>query len=551
MRPPHPIELQRPRAEDPSERVAREDLILFINACFSCTGQAEFYGGADGQEVAIGFLHEYILGNYRRLYARTLAAGINHFNQGLILLNLLATGRDVATADRAEEGALIAAALRALPPQRALKILRQLRERRVNNRRARATIRDYLRRRPDPVFDAVKYRAQVRALAAHAHLRLPGELGPFVFEGVSPRRVFQTPLLEAFRRANYADEAIFALPYTIAEGLAQRRRVPRDVFLRRIEPNLTAAERLRLQGAAEREEVRIEVDLRRAPLTKLALYVLSLPLPERAARRQELDDALREAARRALRRSPLRLGRVAAILDRSYSSSGSLEKRRRPLGVALAASYLLREAADEYVALWTPAEPGDEVLVTARGQTDLATPLLRALEPRPDLVVIVSDGYENDPPGAAGELVRIFRRHIDRERRTSIIHANPVLDAENLSPRTLGPALPTLGLRDAEDLLTLIGFARFADGTAPLGELERYLALRMERLLRGRGAGADAAIAAASAASAGGAEDGDDAGAGAEIDAVAVADSTDGAAASADTDAADGDAARTDVGVAS
>lgn len=473
------------------EHITREDLVLFINACFACTGQAEFYGDGRGQEVSITFLHEYILGNYRRLYGRTLAAGINHFNQALIAVNLLASGQGISPAQRAEEGALIAAALRALPPPRALRVLRDLRDRRVNNRRSRAIARDYLACRPDPVFDAVKYRPHVRAVAAHAHLRLPGELGPFVFEGPGRHRVFETPLLETYRQASYADEAIFALPYTIAEGLAARRGVPRDVFLRRIEPRLTAAERLRLQGAAEREEVRIEVDLQRVPLTKLALYLLSLPLAEREARRDELDGALQRAAGRALRRAPLRLQRVAAVLDRSYSSSGTEEKRRRPLGVALAASYLLRAASQEFRAFWTAPTP-DEVLVTPRGQTDLGTPLLDALEWRPDLVVLISDGYENDPPRVLSDLVRLYRKHVDRDRRVSILHMNPVFDAESYAPRALGPALPTLGLRDAEDLLTMIGFARFADGTAPLGELEAYLAARMQQLLH-RGAPREAA----------------------------------------------------------
>ena len=52
--------------EDRSRRVAREDLVTFINACFSCTGQREFYGDAKGQAVSIDFLHEYTAGNYRR-----------------------------------------------------------------------------------------------------------------------------------------------------------------------------------------------------------------------------------------------------------------------------------------------------------------------------------------------------------------------------------------------------------------------------------------------------------------------------------------------------
>ncbi|MEO0687314.1 MAG: hypothetical protein AAFY76_20255, partial [Cyanobacteria bacterium J06649_11] len=99
------------------EEVAREDLVMFINACLSCTGQREFYDDAYGQKVSIDFLHKYILGNYRLLYARTLAAGINHFNQAQIILNLLATGKDTSPQHKKEEGALIASALQKLPPQ--------------------------------------------------------------------------------------------------------------------------------------------------------------------------------------------------------------------------------------------------------------------------------------------------------------------------------------------------------------------------------------------------------------------------------------------------
>lgn len=58
-------------------QVAREDLVMFINACLACTGQREFYDDAYGQRVSIDFLHDYILGNYRLLYARSLCAGIN------------------------------------------------------------------------------------------------------------------------------------------------------------------------------------------------------------------------------------------------------------------------------------------------------------------------------------------------------------------------------------------------------------------------------------------------------------------------------------------
>ncbi|MDY7230591.1 hypothetical protein [Hyalangium rubrum] len=486
----------------PAEQVAREDLVMFVNACFSCTGQREFYNDARGQAVSIEFLHEYILGNYRRLYARTLAAGINHFNRAQIVLNLLATGRDTPSADRAEEGALIAATLRALPPPRAYRVLELLRSRRINNRRSRAIAREYLAGRPDLDFDAVKYRSKLRSAVVHGHLKLGDERGPFLFHGWR-KRVYTRPLLEKFRQAHYTQEALFELPFTIAEGLAYKHGIPRAVFLERIEPRLTQAERMRLQGSAARTKgVELSVDLSRVPLTKLALYALSLAPAARLERREELHAALSQATARTLGRAPLALGRVAAVLDNSYSSSGSNEKRRRPLGVALAAHYLLSAAAREYRAFWT-SRVEDPLLVGARGQTDLSAPLLDALEWAPDLVVVVSDGYDNGPPNAVAELTRIFRTKLDPGRRTSIIHANPVFDSELFTPRALGACVPTVGVRDAEDLPTVLGFARFAEGAAPLSELEHYLAARVRQMIerdaRKRGVTAPLSLVGASA----------------------------------------------------
>ncbi len=478
-------ELER-RWASRAAQVAREDLVMFINACLSCTGQREFYDDAYGQRVSIDFLHDYILHNYRLLYARTLAAGINHFNTAQIILKLLATGRQTVHEHRAEEGALIAAALQALPPQRAWRLLEGLRERGVNNRRARAIARDYLRGRPDSSFDAVKYRARVRSVAVHAHLRLQGELGPFLFRRWQ-QRSYQTPLFESVRQARYSAKAVYELPFTVAEGLAATHEIKRDVFLQRAEARMTPGERLRLQGSAERagrHGVALELDFGRLPLTRLALYALSLPCETRLERAGVLRPALERTARRALARAPLRLGRVAAVLDCSYSSSGSAEKRRRPLGVALAAHYLLQAAAREYRAFWTrPVE--DPLLVTARGQSDLATPLLDALEWGAELVVIVSDGYENDPPHGAAHVLRVYRERLDPAARTSIVQCNPVFNPDDLSVQALSTVVPTVGLRDAEDLPTVLGFARFAEGSAPLADLEDYLASRVRRMLTG------------------------------------------------------------------
>ncbi|WP_299491199.1 hypothetical protein [Acaryochloris sp. IP29b_bin.137] len=462
------------------QQVEREDLVMFINACLSCTGQREFYDDAWGQKLSLDFLHDYILGNYRLLYTRTLAAGINHFNQSQIILKLLATGQHIRPEHREEEGALIAASLNALPPQRAWKVLEQIRKRRINNRRTRAITRDYITQHQQRLdFDAVKYRSKVRAIATHNHLKLPGEVGSFLFRNWPQR--FETSLFEQFRKAYYSQDAIYDLPFTVAEGLAAKHQIPRDRFLARIEAQMTQAEKVRMLQSTEHDhKSKLTVDLKRTPITKLALYCLSLSIQDRQERHAELTKALEHSAQAALHRAPLRLEKVATVLDCSYSSSGSNEKRRRPLGVALAVHYLLQAASADYQAFWT-SSVSDPLLVQSRGQTDIATPLLDALDTNPDIVVILSDGWENDPPNGASEVLRVFRNHIDPS--ISILHCNPVFNADDFSVQALSPAIPTVGLRDAEDLPTVLGFAQFADGQSSLTDLEHYLKVRVQQFL--------------------------------------------------------------------
>ncbi len=467
-----------------ASRVEREDLVTFVNAAFSSTGQREFYGDAAGQAISIEFLHEYIRGNYRRLYARSLAVGLNYFNTAKIIVGLLSTSKEVSGETWREEGRLCAAAMRRLPPPQAYRLLRTLVARRVNNRRTRALVRQWLRARPDLAFDAVKYRTALRAAVRHCHLALPEELGRFLFGARGGRkggRAYEHPLLDAYRRAHYDTRAIYELPYTVAEGFASTHGIDRATFLAGIEPRMTKRERLRLQQTSAREGVEVAVDLDALPLTRLCSYVVTRPPEERRSRGKEFHDALTRAAERVATQQRFSLGSVTAVLDSSYSMSGSTAKRRRPLAVTLAGHYLLRAASEEYRAEWTtdpevdPALPDSALLVESRGSTDLASPILRALRGRPSLVVVLSDGYDNDPPGGAGEVLRVFRESLDPRGHTVIVHANPVFDADDFSPRALTPRVPTIGVRNAEDLPAMLSFARFAADDGALDGLEGFL----------------------------------------------------------------------------
>ncbi|MGH3727831.1 MAG: hypothetical protein ACRDTU_03655 [Micromonosporaceae bacterium] len=465
-----------------SDRIACEDVVMFVNAAIASTAQREFRTGAAEQRLSLEFLHEYVLVNYRDLYAAALALDINHLNAAMVVINLLRTARTASAEQRAVEGRLIARRLRLLPPQRAYGVFRRLRQLGINNRRTRAIVRDWVAARPDPAFDAVKYRRSLSIVARHSHLPLPSEVGTALFDWRRPKR-YDTPILETWRRAHYEQRALYDLPYTVAEGLAAQHGIDRTRFLTGIAPKLTSGERLRLQDSARRHGAdAVAMDLARASLTRLTRYVLSLPRSDRARRRDELTDALRAAARRAAGRKAGTWGRVVAVLDDSYSSSGSGVKRRHPLAVALATHYLLDALATEYTGLWL-THRGDPLLVHPIGATGLGDRLLDGLELRPERLVVVSDGWDNAPPGQAAEVLRVWRTRLDPRRRTSVVHLNPVYDAENFDVRRLAPGVATVGVRDAEDAAALVELARFATGTASFDQLRHHLSDRVDRFL--------------------------------------------------------------------
>lgn len=484
--------------ESYADLIAAEDVLLFVNAAVTSTGQREFRSQAYQQRLSLDFLHEYVRVNYRTVYAASLALDINDHNAARVVERLLRTAGEASGEQKRTEGRLIAARLARLPPQRVYRLFRALRAAKVGNRRTRAILRDWLAARPDLGHDAVKYRAGLKTAARHFHLPLTtatatgtapaaaGELGDFLFEpGVRPR--YEHRLLDAYRRAHYEQGAVYELPFTVAEGFAAKHGVRREAFVARIAPRMTRLERLRTQreAGADVAGAAVRTDLSVMPLTRLALYALSLTTDERVRRRAELTGALRSAARRAAGPYAGTWGRVAAVLDDSYSASGSGVKRRRPLAVALGAHFLLEALAapGAYGAWWTSGRT-DALLVRPCGPTPLGMRVIDALEYAPERLVVVSDGWDNAPPGLAGEVLRVWRTRLDRERRTTVVHLNPVYDADGFDVRRLAASVPTAGIRDAEDLPALVEIAQFAEGRTGLAELQAYLDRRIESFLR-------------------------------------------------------------------
>jgi hypothetical protein len=464
-----------------AEQVTYEDLVTFLNACFVCTSQKEYYSSLEASGVSVAFLHDYVCGNYRALYAKMLAARLNHFNQVQIILHLLSEGQGQTKQQLREEGDLIFHVLCKLPNQRVYRMFAELARRKVNNRRSRAIIRRYLLSRKQLPFEVIKYRRLMKWAVRHAHIAVEPEVGRILFEK-KHRVPFQEPLFEAWRVAHYSKESVYQLPYSVAEGFAASWGLDRAQFLERISDKMTHTEKLRMQTSSRKDNVDLEFNWSKANLTSLCIYLLSLSGEERFQRRKELQTYLTHAALRIARQVP-RMGRVAAVLDNSYSSIGSSEKGRRPLALALAVSQLLARCSERYLPCWV-SPCTEELAVQASGNTDLVGPLLRALRFQPSLVVILSDGYENAPPLAAHQVISVFQAKLDPKKDIKFVHFNPTMSASSTHEiKRIASSVPTIGLRQAEEFFTMLGFARFVQGDASFSELEQYLQLCAQEML--------------------------------------------------------------------
>lgn len=107
-----------------ADLVAAEDVLLFVNAAITATGQREFRSQADRQQLSLDFLHEYVRVNYRRVYAASLALDINDHNAVRIVHGLLVHAAEATAEEKRTEGRLIAARLAKLPPQRVYRLFR-------------------------------------------------------------------------------------------------------------------------------------------------------------------------------------------------------------------------------------------------------------------------------------------------------------------------------------------------------------------------------------------------------------------------------------------
>ncbi len=135
-------------------------------------------------------------------------------------------------------------------------------------------------------------------------------------------------------------------------------------------------------------------------------------------------------------------------MDVSASMSGHDTQAMRPISVALALRDVLAGTSERSTIVTSDGRvvPAAELIEPA-GDTSLAAGLVTLLKQDPDVMFVLTDGYENAPAGRFAEVVGAVRR---MGVETPIHQFSPVFAAEARGIRSLCDAVPGLPVSKPE-----------------------------------------------------------------------------------------------------
>lgn len=202
-----------------------------------------------------------------------------------------------------------------------------------------------------------------------------------------------------------------------------------------------ASEKMLVSAEQKAEQLQAEAELEPKTVTATNRGDISATLIHlyRGGTSGELQDALENYVREAASQMPKFNGKLAVVLDASASTRGYGQREYCCISQSVALKLVLEKCCDR---LEVYSAGGSEQIPIPEGNTDLATALLDAVESQPDLVAIVSDGYENVYPG---DLARVAATLPQLGIETPTVFCNSKFTKnDDLSLRRAAPNLPEL-----------------------------------------------------------------------------------------------------------
>lgn len=448
----------------------KQKILDFLSSAFSATGQREFYNTKNEQQVAILATHQPVLQRYRKMYTLLLISTINDYNKQIIIYNLLKHGKNITNEQKKIENEIIYQALNSMQPQRAYKTFKMLRKMKVNNARTRWLAEKFLTSRKNITFECLKYSNTIKEIIIHNHIYIESEEFDFLF---NKKKNYSKRLFKSHHEAKEDKTKIYNLPYSIAEGFAAYHKIPREEFLQKIKKNMTTGEKLRSQETGKKHNVKIDADWTKFSLIQLLKYLRTqkniptkaIPLVKTLAMKVNIPDVIKDS-------------KVRVVLDNSLSSIGSREKKYHPIAVSQAMSYILMHNCSDFKEILVNGVR-NRLLAKVQGSSPVGKAVLEALKDKPEYLIILSDGYENEPAGLTSQIINAYISKIDKNLK--VLHFNPVFAGETEKPREFSKDVMTVGLRDTNQLHTTFFLLNARTNlNAAIKELEKELASKIE-----------------------------------------------------------------------
>ncbi len=171
-------------------------------------------------------------------------------------------------------------------------------------------------------------------------------------------------------------------------------------------------------------------------------------------------------------------GKLALVLDLSASMASSGERHQHPASLALALTRLLQltfAGVSVHTVGGPAADTGDGPCPRPRGASDLAMAMLDAARERPEVMVLLTDGYENVRQGDADQVMRgLERLGMAPALIQGVTVFTPQEDISERRPVDRAPALPVAHEADVGEIAVRATLARCGEqleAEAPLAAL--------------------------------------------------------------------------------
>ena len=457
----------------------------FVDTGMTATNRATFYNIKTEQNDVVAKMHRNLISIDRGLYSATLLLdGYTDYTKQIGVLNLLSNIGDINTSllDKNIETKIIEHVLNTLPAHRVLNLFLELKTQKINNARTKRIILQFILNSKNLNYWAVTYRRKIQLALKHALGQrtvsiiksildkkswnekeksiIDSNIDTYVISKNNLKNIYDaisfilgnqpaTSIKEisSFYEAKHDIKAGKHLPEVVLQGIRStyHKNIDKSFVLEITKQNLTEKQKMQVQTRAKEAGIKVDFDATKQNVVELYIHAYA-----QNGITDEIKQALNIKAIKAANNSPINYRKIGIVIDASGSSFGHSTQKLRPIAITQSIRDMLIACASDEVHIAYAGGEERNGLIYPTGETNLSKPLIEVLKINPEVIFIISDGYENSGVRVHEIIEGINKLKLD----ISIYHINPVTSAESSGVRKLSDKLAPIPVSNPDALGT-------------------------------------------------------------------------------------------------